>query len=232
MSKRHGATSIEQYMDLGYLPETLVNFLALLGWSPQGEEEVLSLDQIKEQFSLDRVAKNPAVFDLDKLNWLNGHYIRHSPLERITALAVPYLKKAGFLGEGMTPDQYRWLEAVMNIVKDYISSMSEVADHVGVFFAETVDPADDEAGAALAGDHVPAVLNLLVDKLKAAESVDEATVKGILKGLGKELGLPGKKVFIPLRVAITGKIHGPELHQVIAVLGAGKTIGRLERALL
>ena len=232
MSKRHGATSIEQYMELGYLPEALVNFLALLGWSPQGEEEVLGLDRIKDQFSLDRVAKNPAVFDLEKLNWLNGHYIRHFPLERITDLAIPYLQKKGFLAGEISQSRYDWLKAVMNIVKDYISSMSEVTDHVGLFFAETVDPADDEARAVLAEDHVPAVLNLLADKLKEAGSVDEDTAKGLLKVLGKELGLPGKKVFIPLRVAITGRIHGPELYQVIAVLGAERTIKRLERAFL
>jgi nondiscriminating glutamyl-tRNA synthetase len=110
--------------------------------------------------------------------------------------------------------------------------VSEVTEHVGLFFAEKVDPADDEARAALAGDHVPAVLNLLAEKLRAAGSVDEDTARGLLKVLGKELGLPGKKVFMPLRVAITGRIHGPELHQVIAVLGAERTINRLERALL
>ncbi|MFZ5645648.1 MAG: glutamate--tRNA ligase [Bacillota bacterium] len=232
MSKRHGATSIEQYMNLGYLPEALVNFLALLGWSPQGEEEILSLEKLKDQFSLDRVAKNPAVFDLDKLNWLNGHYIRHTSLERLVDLAIPYLREKGFIDAEITPERQRWLTSVMNIVKDYISNMSEVTDHVGLFFADTVDPSDDEARASLAEDHVPAVLNLLKDKLLAAPVVDEESVKGMLKGLGKELGLPGKKVFIPLRVAITGRTHGPELYQVISVLGSERTIKRLERAIM
>ncbi|MFZ5634556.1 MAG: glutamate--tRNA ligase [Bacillota bacterium] len=232
MSKRHGATSIEQYMEMGYLPEALVNFLALLGWSPGGEEEVLGIDRIKERFSLDRVAKNPAVFDLDKLNWLNGHYIRQSPVDRLTDMAMPYFRRAGYLAGEVTPEQYRWLQKVMSVVKNYINNMSEITGHIDVFFAEAVDPVDEEARAVLRQEEVPAVLGRLRDKLAAAPSVDEESVKSMLKSLGKELGLGGKKIFMPLRVAVTGRTHGPELHQVIAILGAAKTIRRLERALL
>ncbi|MCL6479183.1 MAG: glutamate--tRNA ligase [Peptococcaceae bacterium] len=231
MSKRHGATSIEQYMEMGYLPEALINFLALLGWSPGGEEEVLDIDRIKEQFSLDRVAKNPAVFDLDKLNWLNGHYIRQSPVDRLAGMAIPHLRRAGYLAGEVTPEQYRWLMKVMAVVKNYINNLSEITGHIDVFFAEAVDPVDEEALAVLRQEEVPAVLERLKDKLAAAPSVDEESVKSMIKGLGKELGLGGKKVFMPLRVAVTGRTHGPELHQVIAVLGADKTIRRLERAL-
>jgi len=96
MSKRHGATSVIQYQELGYLPEALVNFLALLGWSPEGEEEILSKEDLIMKFSLDRVAKNPAVFDQEKLYWLNGMYIRQSSMERLLGLALPLLQKAGF----------------------------------------------------------------------------------------------------------------------------------------
>ncbi|MFZ5646272.1 MAG: glutamate--tRNA ligase [Bacillota bacterium] len=232
MSKRHGATSIEQYMELGYLPEALVNFLALLGWSPEGEEEILTLEQIRVQFSLDRVAKNPAVFDLDKLNWLNGHYIRHAPLDRITQIAIPYLEREGYIKKEISQEQYRWLQSLVATVRNYLANMSEITGYVEMFFADTVEPADDEARDILAQDHVPAVLNLLKEKLEAAQVVDDDSVKSMLKGLGKELGLPGKKVFMPLRVAITGSAHGPELHQVISVLGAEKTIKRLEKGIL
>lgn len=232
MSKRHGATSIEQYVEMGYLPEALVNFLALLGWSPGGEEEIMSIDQLKEQFSLERVVKSPAVFDLDKLNWLNGHYIRQTPAGKLAEMALPYLARDGYLPAEVTPEQRSWLEKVMSVVKNYINNMSEVTEHIDVFFAETIDPVDEEARAVLCREEAPGVLKALRDKLAAVPSVDEELVKGLLKGLGKELGLGGKKVFMPLRVAITGKLHGPELHQVIAVIGARKTISRLERALL
>ncbi len=231
MSKRHGATSIEQYMEMGYLPEALVNFLALLGWSPGGEEEVLSLDQIREQFSLDRVAKNPAVFDLDKLNWLNGYYIRQSSPERLADLAVPYLQREGLLPREISPDRRRWVEMMVSLLKDYLNNMSEIVRRADVFFAETVDPVDGEALEVMRQAEVPAVLGRMRDKLKAASGVDEESVKKMLKELGRELGLGGKKVFMPLRVAITGQVHGPDLHRIIPILGAERTARRLERAL-
>ncbi len=145
MSKRHGATSIEQYMEMGYLPEALLNFLALLGWSPGGDEEVLSLDLMREQFSLDRVAKNPAVFDLDKLNWINGYYIRQASLDRITDLAVPYLRQGGYLKGKATPEQYQWLKSVVSTVRNYLVNMSEIDLYAEIFFADEVHPVDEEA---------------------------------------------------------------------------------------
>lgn len=228
MSKRHGATSIEQYQALGYLPEALVNFLALLGWSPGGEEEVFSLEEIKNQFSLDRVAKNPAVFDLDKLNWLNGHYIRQSDLERITDLAIPFLRQGGYVSGEVTPEKYQWLKMLVSAVRNYLSHLSGITEHMELFFADTLDPADEEAWEVIRQEQVPVVLNALREKVGQAAGLDESAAKAMLKSLGKELGLGGKKIYMPLRVALTGKTHGPELFQVIPVLGRDKTVRRLE----
>lgn len=231
MSKRHGATSIVQYQALGYLPEAMVNFLALLGWSPGGEEEIFSLEEIKEQFSLDRVAKNPAVFDLEKLNWLNGHYIRQSDLERITELAIPFLRQGGYVTGEMTPEKYQWVRMLVSTVRNYLANLSEIGDHVEKFFAETVEPADEEAREVLGQEQVALVLTALRDKILASRDINEETVKTALKSLGKELGLKGKQIFMPLRVALTGEMHGPELYQVIPLLGGEKTVKRLEYAL-
>ena len=231
MSKRHGATSIVQYQELGYLPEAMVNFLALLGWSPGGEEEIFSLDEIKNQFSLDRVAKNPAVFDLEKLNWLNGHYIRQSDLERITELSIPFLRQGGYVTGEMTPDKYQWVRMLVSTVRNYLANLSEINTHVEKFFVETVEPADEEAREVLRQEKVVLVLNTLRDKINSTRDLDEETVKAALKSLGKELGLKGKQVFMPLRVALTGEMHGPELYQVIPLLGREKTVKRLEHAM-
>lgn len=227
MSKRHGATAIEQYQEQGYLPEALVNFLALLGWSPEGENELLTPEQIVEQFSLDRVAKNPAVFDVDKLNWINGHYIRQSPTERITELALPFLRQAGYVGEEVTQEQYQWLKLLVYTVKDYLTTVADINSHVSIFFSEDIELDSQESREILSQQEVPRVLSAVRQKIEDAGTLDEATVKVILKGLAKELGLAGKKVFMPLRVALTGKAHGPELHLVIPVLGRDKTIKRL-----
>jgi nondiscriminating glutamyl-tRNA synthetase len=231
MSKRHGATSIEQYRALGYLPEAMVNFLALLGWSPGGEEEIFSLEEIKGQFSLDRVAKNPAVFDLEKLNWLNGHYIRHSDLERITALAIPFLQQGGYVTGEITPAKYQWVRMLVATLRNYLANMSEINAHVEKFFAEAVEPADEEAWEVLRQEQAAGVLAALRDKINSAADIDEETVRIVLKSLGKELGLKGKQIFMPLRVALTGEMHGPELYQVIPLLGREKTVKRLEDAM-
>lgn len=228
MSKRHGATSIEQYQKLGYLPEALVNFLALLGWSPGGEEEILTLEEIKRQFSLDRVAKNPAVFDIDKLNWLNGHYIRQCSIERLTKLAIPYLQEAGYLEQEVSPEKFAWLEKLVALTQPYLSYMAEITSHVEPFFREQVAPVDEEARQILAGEQVPLVMNTAIELISAAEELTEESIKPLLKAVGKQTGLKGKFVFMPLRVALIGKPHGPELHQIIAVLGKERTIARLK----
>lgn len=231
MSKRHGATSIEQYQNLGYLPEALVNFLALLGWSPGGEEEIFTLEEIKEQFTLEKVAKNPAVFDSDKLNWLNGHYIRQAPVDRLTKLAIPFLREAGYLEENLSQEKIAWLEQVVAIARNYISYMQEVTQHVDIFFRDQIEVLEEDAKQVQTWEQMPVVMKTSYELFAAAEELTEESVKAIIKSISKQSGLKGKFIFQPLRVAITGRTHGPELHQIIPVIGKAKTLARLEAAL-
>lgn len=231
MSKRHGATAIEQYQAKGYLPEALVNFLALLGWSPGGEDEVLSLEQLVEQFSLERVSKSPAVFDLDKLNWLNGHYIRTTSLERIIEMAIPYLEKAGYVSQPLTAEKYEWIGMIVALVRDYLNCLEEITDHVAVFFNDRVEIKEVEALEVMVGDQVPAVLEALKKKVTTGPALTEAGAKLMLKEVGKELGVKGKEIFMPVRVALTGKVHGPDLNRTMAILGQAGVAKRLEQAL-
>ena len=231
MSKRHGATSIEQYEKLGYLPEALVNFLALLGWSPSGEEEILSLEEITQQFSLDRVAKNPAVFDIDKLNWLNGQYIRNYSVAKLTQLAIPYLQEAGYLPGEITAEKLAWLEQVVAIARNYISYMQEIPQHVDIFFQDQVQVEEEDAKDVQTWEQMPLVMQTAAALFTEAEELTEESVKAIIKAIGKQSGLKGKFIFQPLRVAITGRTHGPELHQIIPVIGKERTIARLRAAM-
>ncbi len=231
MSKRHGATAIEQYQEKGYLPGALVNFLALLGWSPGGEEEVFSLEQLKQQFSLDRVAKSPAVFDLDKLNWLNGHYIRQAPIEYVTDLAIPFLEKAGYLTTPLTPERYEWLKAVVTLAREYLGCLEDITDHVGIYFNDRVEIQEAEAREVLAESQVPAVLTALRGMVEACPELTGVEAKAMLKKVGKEVGVKGKQIFIPVRAALTGSTHGPDLNQVMAILGRDKVARRLADAL-
>ncbi len=230
MSKRHGATSLEQYREMGYLPEALFNFLALLGWSPGGEDEILTREEIISRFSLDKVAKSPAVFDLDKLNWINGYYIRQSPVERIVELSLPYLQKGGYVSPEPSEMDLIQVRAMVSVVRNYLSNLSEITQHVEMFFKDPVYEQQDVQDV-LKQEQVMEVLGKAKEKILAAGPLDEEGAKAIIKKLPKELRLGGKKVFMPLRVALTGRIQGPELYQVIPALGTEKTVSRLEKAM-
>lgn len=227
MSKRHGATSVQQYKDLGYLPEGIVNFLALLGWAPEGEQEIFTRQELVEQFSMDRVAKNPAVFDIDKLNWINAHYIRRADPAVVTDLALPHLRRAGYVRGELTAEQRAWLEKVVAAVQEHISYAAQVVDHVAVFFHDQVTIEDEQARAVLAQPEVPRVLDAFMARLAALPDLAVPTVQAMLKGLIKELKLGGKKVYMPIRVALTGQTHGPELYNIISLLGPERIRRRL-----
>lgn len=229
MSKRHGATSVVQYREQGYLPEAVVNFLALLGWAPGGEEEIFTMEQLIEQFSLDRVAKNPAVFDMDKLKWINGYYIRQSPIERITDLALPYFKEAGFLSGEINEEQYQWAKMIVTAVQEKIHALSEIVDYLPIFTGEEVIVENEEAAQVLEEEQVPQVIEALRSKLAEMDILEPDAVKKALKAITKETKLGGRKVYMPLRVALTGQMHGPELHYIIPILGKDLIAKRLAK---
>ncbi|CVK21192.1 glutamate--tRNA ligase [Sporomusa sphaeroides] len=228
MSKRHGATSVEQYKNLGYLPEGIVNFLALLGWAPPGEEEIFSPTELIEQFSMDRVAKNPAVFDIDKLNHINAHYIKQASPELITELALPHLKAAGYVGEALSAEERAWLVKVVAELQGYISYAAQITEHIDVFFNDTIDFENEEAHEIMKDAAIPEVMAAFKNKLAALETVEPAAVQAILKGIVKELKLGGKKVYMPVRIAVTGKMHGPELINLIPLIGKDRTLARID----
>lgn len=231
MSKRHGSTAIEQYQSKGYLPEALVNFLVLLGWSPVGEEEIFSLDELVQQFSLDRVAKNPAVFDLEKLNWINGNYIRQTSVERIAEMALPFLREAGYITGEITPDNEAWLQMVVVSVIEHLSYVAEITDNVGIYFNDDIDLENDEAREVLKGEQIPVVMDAFRAKIGEMPEITPDAVKGMLKVLTKELKLGGKLVYMPVRVALTGQTHGPELYYILPILGKERILARLDSIL-
>lgn len=227
MSKRHGATSVDQYRKLGYLPEAIVNFLALLGWSPVGEQEIFSINELIEQFSMDRVAKNPAVFDIDKLNWINAQYMKKLSAAELTALVLPHLQAAEFISQNPDAEQLDWLEKVVGVVREYISYAAQIVDVVPMFFADTIEFEDDAAKQVLFDGDVPKVMEAFCSKLQELETLDSVMVQGLLKSIVKESKLGGKKVYMPLRVALTGMMHGPDLDQIIPLFGKEKVLSRI-----
>lgn len=230
MSKRHGSTWVEQYRDEGYLPEAIVNFLALLGWSPEDEEEIFSMEELCERFSLERVAKNPAVFDIDKLNWMNGYYIRKSPIDYITKLAAPYLIKAGYINEQDLEERFDYVKGIVDSVREGVNVLSEIPEKAKLFFEEQIVLEGDEAKEILQMDHIPKLLDVFKEKIEQAEDIDEDFTKKVFKEIQKETGIKGKNLFMPIRILISGKTHGPELAKLMMFLDKEKILKRLDYA--
>ncbi|MDW7649939.1 MAG: glutamate--tRNA ligase [Bacillota bacterium] len=233
MSKRHGATSVVQYREQGYLPEALVNFLSLLGWSPEGEEEIFPIDELVRRFSLDRVSKSPAVFNFDKLKWMNWNYIKESSPDRITELCLPHLKRAGLLSETPSADSMSWLKQVVATVQEKLEYAAQAPDVISVFFGDTVDvdSEDTDARQVLALETSPAVIRAFREKALEHKAWDSETVRSILKEIGKELGVKGKALFMTVRVAVSGQSHGPDLNALLTLVGPETVARRLEYTL-
>ena len=234
MSKRHGATSVDQYRQQGYLPEALVNFLALLGWSPEGEDELFTMDQLIEQFSMDHVAKNPAVFDIDKLNWINFHYMKKLSDEELYEFCLPHLQAAGYAPQSPSADEKAWLMMLCTCVRDHVSYGAQIVDKVKMFFTDSIEEDQEHAAdiqAVKDEDTYKTVVAAFKDKLQAMDQVTPGAVKAAIKSIMKETKLKGKFVFMPIRVAITGQMHGADLNYIVTLFGKDKTAARLEAAL-
>jgi len=236
MSKRHGATSVDQYRQLGYLPEAIVNYLALLGWAPQDEKEIFSSEELIAAFSMDHVAKNPAVFEIDKLNWINAQYMKQAAPERIALLAVPHLVEKGYISGPFSEEEMKRFVRFIAVIQDHLSYAAQVVDFAAIYFNDKVEVPVGEMSESLLDETAPAVIEMFKEMLQALDQVTAETVQPIFKAIikafkanGQKIG--GQKVYMPLRVAITGQMHGPDLAQIIEVLGRERVIARIDGAM-
>lgn len=217
---------IEQYDQLGYLPEALFNFIALLGWSPKGEDEIFSREQFIEIFEANRLSKSPAVFDTNKLSWLNNHYIKNEDTARIAAMAIPHLQKAGLIPATLSEEQQAWARALVALYQEQMRSASDIVELSALFFQDQVEM-DEEAAAVMAEEQVPTVLAAFLGKAEALTEFTADALKTAIKEVQKETGCKGKQLFMPIRVALTGQTHGRDLNETIALLGQEKVVARL-----
>lgn len=230
MSKRDGDTAVLDYRNKGYLPQAVVNFIALLGWSPSGEQEFFSLEELVKEFSLEKVSKSPAVFDLNKLNYINSYYLKQTPDQELVELVLPFFREKGlFSTDGLSNENKQWVADFIGAVKEKINNLSEIREYIHYFTGTEIEKPDDEAKEILLADTVPTVLGLFRRKIENSENLDSTAAKVILKEITKELNLKGKDVFMPVRIALTGQMHGPDLDRIIALLGKNNIIGRLEK---
>lgn len=221
---------IEQYDKLGYLPEAMFNFISLLGWSPEGEEEIYSKDELIKIFDPNRLSKSPAVFDTNKLAHLNNTYIKNADTDRIAKLAIPHLQKAELLPAELSPEQENWAKELVALYQEQMTAASDIVELSALFFKDEVE-FEGDAAAILEEEQVPVVLRAFADKVAVEEDFSASRMAALIKEVQKETGYKGKQLFMPIRVALTGQTHGRDLNATIYLLGREKVLSRLNARL-
>jgi nondiscriminating glutamyl-tRNA synthetase len=217
---------IEQYEELGYLPEALFNFIALLGWSPGGEEELYSKEQLITAFDAARLSKSPALFDKLKLTWMNNQYMKKAETDKVFSLALPHLIKAGRVSKELNEQETEWTRSLIELYQDQMSFGAEIVELSELFFKEEVHY-DEEAKVVLGEEQVPEVLKAFKNEIEQLAEFTAPEIAAALKAVQKATGHKGKKLFMPVRVAITGQTHGPDLPKAIALIGKETILTRL-----
>ena len=226
LSKRDTNTLqfIEDYRKKGYMPEAVFNFIALLGWNPGGEEEIFSREELIQLFDENRLSKSPAAFDQKKMDWMSNDYLKNADFEKVFELCKPFLEAAGRLTDKA--------EKLVELYKPQLKSADEIVPLTDLFFADF--PALTEAEKeVMAAETVPTVLQAFKAKLEALTD-EEFVTENIfpqIKAVQKETGIKGKNLFMPIRIAVSGEMHGPELPDTIYLLGREKSIQHLENML-
>ena len=225
LSKRHGATSVTAYRDMGYLPEAILNYLVRLGWS-HGDQELFSREELIEKFSLESVGKSAGVFNPEKFLWVNFHYLKTRPLSQLAEEIVPYIVAKGY----RVPQDKSWLERMIKTLQERSRTLVELIDSAHFYLTDDI-AIDEKAAKKFLTPEVSQPLSKLIERLSALDEFSEANIESAFSGVLEEFGLSMGKLAQPVRVALTGSTVSPGIHEVIAVLGKERTIRRLQSAL-
>lgn len=219
---------IEQYKDLGYLPEAIFNFITLLGWTPEGEEEVYSHDEFIKLFDEKRLSKSPAFFDKQKLMWINNQYMKTKDSETVFEMAVPFLVKEGLIQEDRDAAEEDWARRLVALYQPQMSYAAEIVELSQQFFKRELNYTED-AEEVLAQEHISELLPALRDAFTevSADDFSPENIKAAIKAVQKATGFKGKQLFMPVRAAVTGETRGPELPDAIALIGRDVALERI-----
>jgi len=223
LSKRDGDVAVNDYKEKGFLPEALVNFVALLGWNPTADREIFTMEEMIALFDLEKVNKAGAIFDIDKLNWMNGMYLRHLPIERLADDAIPALEAAGYAG----PDRV-YVEAVIDLLKERINFVTDLPAFADYMFGP-VRSFDEEYAAKHWKPETSGQMLELWRRLSGLEGVEWTVerIESVVRGFAEELGLSAGKLIHPIRLSITGKRVGAGMFETMVVLGREESLRRL-----
>jgi glutamyl-tRNA synthetase len=224
LSKRHGATSVLAFRDMGILPEAMLNYLARLGWS-HGDQEIFSRDELIEHFDLAQVGAADAVFDLEKFKWVNHQWIKRLPADRLARDLVPFLERAGL----PAPRDLSWLGRVVETLRERARTLVEMAEQAAFYLVAPI-AYDPQSTAKFWKEQAPERYALLIKRLEAQEAMDPAALEGLYRFLAADLGLKLVDLAQLTRIALTGKTASPPIFEVVSILGRAETLARLKTA--
>ncbi len=229
LSKRHGATSIGEYAERGYLPEALLNFIALLGWSPDDDREIMSRQELIDAFDLAGINKASAVFDEKKLEWMNGEYIARTDEDRLVGLVRPFFQREFGWSDEQFEAQVQRVRQCVSLLRNRAKKLTDFAVYGRYFFFEPETFEPKGVRKHFRDPDVPRRLRAVAEKLEGLKSFTAGEIEAVVRSLAEEFGLSAAKLIHPVRLAVTGFTVGPSLFELLEVLGREVVVGRLRR---
>lgn len=231
LSKRSGvSTAVADYITQGYLPDAMLNFLATMGWSSGEDRKLYTRDELIEKFTLEGITNHPAVFDVARLNDLQGEYVRMMSVEQLAEMVLPYMQSAGFVSEYPSDEERAYLLKVTALIQERLVLLNEAPERTSFFYLDDFDYEEKGARKHLAKDTTPALLKSVVDSLSVLSDWNTDSVEAAVREAGARVGIEGGGVIHPVRMAITGRTFGPGLFELMEVIGKDRCILRLRRA--
>jgi glutamyl-tRNA synthetase len=234
LSKRHGAQSVEEFQAMGYLPEALLNYLTLLGWSPEGNQEIITKEETVKQFDMNKMSHKGAVYDIKKLYWINGQYLQSLPLERIVNDAKPFFVKDGLVTEEWLQDEanQKYLTHLVEVVRVRVKTLQEIVD-ASTYFFKDFDTFDEKGARKFFNAEGVSLLKKCRERVAATTEAEfnEAELEKLYNAITEEEGVALGKVIQPSRLALSGRTVTPGMFDVMVLLGKNKTLERMDQAI-
>lgn len=230
LSKRQGDVAVEDFRKKGYLKEALINYVALLGWAPDDNQEIFSMEELENAFNLEKVSKSGGVFDVAKLNWMNNQYIKSHDLDELTDLCIPFVLAAGLMTKEEATEKRDWIRLAVETVRESMDYLLMFPEKIQLLLNDEIGEIEPDALEFMKLDHMKELSELLEAKLEVISNVTEEFVGSMFKEIQKENGIKGKNLFMGTRVLLTGQMHGPDIKKSLTLLGKEKLILRIKES--